>query len=181
MTDLMMPNGSTPMPALTTERLILRGLTLDDVSALHSVMHNAEVMRYFPTAPLPTPERIEKIIRLQLKHWQDHGFGWWAVEERSSGKFIGWAGLQYLPDTDENEVAYLLGQPFWGAGYATEAARASLGFAFGAVGLSAIVGIVHHENVPSQRVLEKIGMARIERKEYFGMDCFRYLIEGTNA
>lgn len=177
MTDTAVPNQPPFIPAISTDRLKLRGFTLDDVQPLHRVMHDAAVMRYFPAAPLPTVERIEKTIHLQLQHWQEHGFGWWAVEELASGMLMGWAGLQYLPDTDENEVAYLLGKDFWGHGYATEAARASLSFAFEVVALPAIVGIVHCENVPSQRVLEKIGMVRAERKEYFGMDCYRYFIE----
>jgi [ribosomal protein S5]-alanine N-acetyltransferase len=180
MTDLRWKADSNMLiPTITTNRLALRPFASDDVDPLYRIMSNPKVMSYFPPAPLPPPERIERIIQGQLKHWEKHGYGWWAVQQLTSAELIGWAGLQYLPDTDENEVAYLLGQPFWGQGFATEAAGASLDFAFNSLGLSSIVGIVHHENLASQRVLEKLGMTFTERKDYFGMDCFRYLIERT--
>jgi len=139
------------------------------------------VLRYFPS-PLPPPyERVERLVQEQLDHWQDHGYGWWALEVRRTGDalrrpgvFIGWAGLQYLPETDETEVGYLLGTAYWGQGLATEAARESVRFGFEELDLPEIVGIVHPDNVASQRVLEKAGLSRVERTVYFNMDCYRY-------
>jgi ribosomal-protein-alanine N-acetyltransferase len=130
------------------------------------------------------------MIRFQLKHWEQHGYGWWAMcqadlavdvaalspDAPQSRPLIGWAGLQYLPDTDEIEVGYLLDKGHWGRGLATEAARASVRFGFDALGIETIVGVVHPENVASQRVLEKAGLSYVERANYFGMDVCRYLI-----
>jgi ribosomal-protein-alanine N-acetyltransferase len=90
---------------------------------------------------------------------------------------MGWCGLQYLPDTDETEVGYLLGRDYWGRGLATEGSVASVKYGFDELGLEFIVGIVHPEHVASQRVLEKSGLSFVERARYFGMDCFRYLLE----
>ncbi|MCF7826647.1 MAG: GNAT family N-acetyltransferase [Candidatus Marinimicrobia bacterium] len=111
-----------------------------------------------------------------MKHYQDHQFGWWAVEEIDVGKLIGWNGLQYLPETNEVEVAYLLSRKKWGQGLASEGAQASLQFGFEVLQLETIIGITHLENKASQKVLEKIGMHSRERNHYFGMDCYKYII-----
>jgi RimJ/RimL family protein N-acetyltransferase len=149
---------------------------------LYEIMEERDVLRYFPS-PLPPPyERVQRLVQEQLDHWHEHGYGWWALEVRRDGYagsqpgvFIGWAGLQYLPETDETEVGYLLGRAYWGKGLATEAACASVRFGFEDLGLPEIVGIVHPDNVASQRVLEKAGLARVERTVYFNMDCYRYV------
>jgi RimJ/RimL family protein N-acetyltransferase len=168
------------IPTVTTVRLILRPFTTEDVEPLHHILGEEGVLRYFPNTNPPSRDRVQKMIAAQLKHWQEHGFGWWAVELRSRHGLIGWSGLQFLPETDEVEVAYLLGKAFWGQGLATEAARASLQFAFQDVGMGTIVGIVHPDNVASQRVLEKLGLSFVDKAPYFGMDCYRYSIERSS-
>ena len=90
---------------------------------------------------------------------------------------MGRCGLQYLPDTAEVEVDFILGNEYWGHGFATEAAKVSLQYGLEKLGINTIVGIVHIDNIASQRVLEKIGMRLIESKEYFGMPCYRYATE----
>lgn len=165
------------IPTIMTPRLRLRAFTQDDAAPLHRIMGNPGVLRYFPNQDPPSLDRVQKLVSGQLEHWQEHGYGWWVVELCSQPGLIGWAGLQYLPDTDETEVAYLLGENYWGQGVATEAARASVQFGFGELALAFLVGIVHPENIASQRVLEKAGMTFVERTHYFGMDCFRYTIE----
>ena len=61
-------------------------------------------------------ERVQKIIENQLKHWDTHGIGWWAVIPQKQTELIGWNGLLYLPETDKIEVGYLLRRQFWGQG-----------------------------------------------------------------
>jgi ribosomal-protein-alanine N-acetyltransferase len=156
----------------------LRPFVEPDVDPLHRVMSDPEVLRYFPSPNPPARDQIERLIEFQLKHWDQHGYGWWAVcaTDLPEAPLIGWAGLQYLPETDETEVGYLLDKGHWGRGLATEAARSSVRFGFDDLGIEAIVGIVHPENVASQRVLEKAGLVYVERAHYFGMDVYRYLI-----
>lgn len=166
----------TRMPVVSTARLILRPFVPGDVESLYHMMNDRDVMRYFPAAdPLPL-EKVDKLIQSQLKHWEAHGYGWWAVELRSDRQLIGWSGLQYLPETDETEVAYLLGKPFWGRGLATEAAQAGLHFGFETLGLPAIVAIVHPQNLASQGVIRRLDMSFVDCARYFGMNCYRYRI-----
>ncbi|MCP4362490.1 MAG: GNAT family N-acetyltransferase [Chloroflexi bacterium] len=164
------------IPTITTPRLALRPFTEADTTALYEILSDPEVLRYFPSSKPPAQEQVARLIAGQLKHWKAHGHGWWAVESRAGGQFMGWCGLQYLPETDEIEVGYLLGKPFWGQGLATEATQASLRYAFEDKGLETIVAIVHPGNRASQRVLEKSGMAFTNEAEYFGMDCYRYVL-----
>jgi RimJ/RimL family protein N-acetyltransferase len=165
------------IPTLRTARLVLRPFTEEDIEPLHGLLGKGDVMRYFPNPNPPSLEGVQKLVLGQLKHWHDHGYGWWGVEFPGTEGLIGWSGLTFLPETTEVEVAYLLGKAFWGKGLATEAARACLRFGFERVKPDEIVAIVHPENVASQRVAEKLGMSFTNEAHYFGMDCYRYAIE----
>jgi ribosomal-protein-alanine N-acetyltransferase len=165
------------VPTISTARLTLRSFTLDDVDALYQILQVPGVLDYFPNSDSPDLNRVRKLIQRQLDHWQEHGYGWWAVVPNSDNQLIGWSGLQYLPETDEIEISYLLSKPFWGKGLATESAQAGLHFGFNTLGLETIVGIVHPEHIASQRVLEKIGLQFVRQAEYFGMQCYQYSID----
>jgi ribosomal-protein-alanine N-acetyltransferase len=167
------------IPTRVTERLILRPFEPQDSAALHRIMSEEDILRYFPNSTQPSLEAVGKLIGRQLDHWQKHDCGWWAVELRREPGLVGWNGLQYLPDTDEIEIGYLLSRACWRRGLATEGACEGLHFGFRELGLAAIVGIVHPDNLASQRVLEKLGMIRTVETEYFGMRVFRYAINAA--
>lgn len=88
---------------------------------------------------------------------------------------IGWNGLQYLPETDEVEIGFLLSKAYWGQGLAVEGAEVVLQYGFERLGLEEIVALVHPENEASQRVIEKLRMSFVEEAEYFGMKVYRYV------
>jgi ribosomal-protein-alanine N-acetyltransferase len=167
---------TTNIPTLTTPRLTLRPFTLNDVAPLYRILNQPDILQYFPNPGAPSIERAQKIIEKQLTHWQEHNFGWWAVVPNKQTELIGWNGLQYLPETDEVEVGYLLSKQFWGRGYATEGAKASIQFGFENFNFGEIIGLTHPENIASQNVLKKCGMHFIEQKEYFGMQLFRFML-----
>jgi RimJ/RimL family protein N-acetyltransferase len=75
------------------------------------------------------------------------------------------------------EIDFILGKPYWGQGFASEAGRTSLCYGFDQLGVTSVVGIVHPENKVSQRVLEKLGMRLAEHTQYFGMEVYRYTID----
>jgi ribosomal-protein-alanine N-acetyltransferase len=162
---------------LSTHRLRLRQFKLSDEDSLYQLLTQGDVLRYFPNPNPPTPERVHHLIANQITHWGAHGYGWWAVQERLSGALLGWCGLQYLPETDEIEVGYLLGREYWGRGFATEAARASVDFGFNRLQLENIIALVHPQNKASIRVIEKLGMTFTGRFQYFGMEMLRYILK----
>ena len=164
-------------PTTTTSRLTLRPFTPADAVPLHRILNQPNIMQYFPTTSAPDMERVENLIERQIAQWKEHALGWWAVVPHGQDELIGWNGLQYLPETDEVEVGYLLSQPFWGQGFATEGAKAALEYGFVALGLKQIIGLTHPENTASQNVLKKCGLEFTYQAEYFGIQVFRFSLE----
>jgi ribosomal-protein-alanine N-acetyltransferase len=117
-------------------------------------------MQYFP-ALLPA-EDSNALVDLIQSHLEEHGWGLWAVEVRSTGAFAGFIGLT-RPRIDAHftpcvEVGWRLGSVYWGHGYATEGATAALAFGFGTLGLPEIVSLTTESNARSRRVMERVGM-----------------------
>jgi ribosomal-protein-alanine N-acetyltransferase len=166
-----------PIPTITTPNLTLRAFNPDDAELMHRILAGKDVLRYFPGTNAPTPEQVERMIESVLKHWEEKGYGLWAVELRQNGDLIGRCGLQLIADTAEVEIDFIIDRQYWGRGLATEVGKASLKYGFEELGLVAVVGIVHPENLAAKRVLEKLGMQFVEATEYFGMACYRYLVE----
>lgn len=163
------------IPIVETPRLILRSWSPSDADRLYSILQEKDIFKYFPRAWAPERPWVDKYIHHHLCHWEEHGYGHWAVVNRESGEVIGWNGLEYLPETSETEVAYLLGRESWGRGFATEAAAAAVDFGTDTCRLKPIIGLVHPGNIASIRVLEKIGLVLSNRATYWGMEFLRYV------
>lgn len=146
---------------------------------LHRIYQVEDVLRYFPSTTPPPLERVERFILEQQKHWEQYHCGNWAILPDHGKEMIGWAGLQYLPELDEIEVGFLLAKPFWGKGYATAAAQASLQYGFNHLKLEKIIALVHPQNFASQRVLGKCGLTCQETIHLWGIDLIRYQIKNT--
>jgi RimJ/RimL family protein N-acetyltransferase len=112
-----------------------------------------------------------------LAHWDRHGFGLWALHDRTDGRFVGRCGVAYLHDFPDAELAYTLARRYWGRGLATEAARAALAHALGALRLPRVVGVALVENLASQKVLLKAGMTLQGPYRYDGKDARLYGID----
>ncbi|MGD0246255.1 MAG: GNAT family N-acetyltransferase [Streptosporangiaceae bacterium] len=151
-----------------TGRLILRGWRESDLQPWAAMNADPEVRRYL--GPLLTPEQAEAWVLNFQDDLVRRGFGFWAVEVRSSGEFIGFTGLGILDDempvAGSVEVAWRLARPAWGNGYATEAARAVLEYSFGPLGLLEIVAVTMAENLRSRAVMERIGMSRDPAEDF---------------
>lgn len=145
---------------LHTERLILRPWCPGDRQAFAALCADAKVMEFFP-AILTRAESDQMAERLE-QHFADHGFGPWVVEEKAGEPFLGFVGLFHTTFeahfTPCVEVAWRLMPAHWGQGYATEAARASLRFAFEELALPEVVSFAVVANHNSRRVMERIGM-----------------------
>lgn len=164
------------IPELITSRLILRAWQPGDADALYRIVQEPGILDYFPRTTPPPPEWPMKYINHHQEHWRQRGYGHWAVTLRETGQVIGWNGLEFLPETQETEVAYLLSHAFWGQGLATEAAKAAVVYGLETARLDFIIGLVHPLNIGSQRVLEKSGLAFTHAARYFGMELWRYII-----
>ena len=164
----------TQIPIITTTRLTLRPLQPADAVTLHRIYQADGVLRYFPNPNPPAIEKVERFILEQQQHWEVYGYGNLGIMRDGKDEIIGWVGLQFVPELNETEVGYLLDRSFWGKGYATEAARASLQFGFDHFTFSKLIALVHPENIASQHVLEKCNMKYIETIYLWGIDLMEY-------
>jgi RimJ/RimL family protein N-acetyltransferase len=152
-------------PSIETDRLLLRPWRpAEDLDAVAALNADPAVMRWVtPNRPLRREESADFLDRV-IRHWDEHGFGLWAVVPRHEphAGCVGFAGLaipSFLPAVlPAVEVGWRLAAGVWGRGYATEAARASLAFGFERLELRSIVSIVDARNERSLRVCEKLGM-----------------------
>jgi RimJ/RimL family protein N-acetyltransferase len=151
------------IPVLTTERLVLRGFTEADFEPFASIVADREVVRFLDNGEPITREDCWRGMALFIGHWHLRGYGWWAVEDRGTGDFLGRIGLYNPEGWPGIEVGWLLRRDAWGVGLATEGATAALHFAFDVVGADHVISLIDARNTRSIRVAEKIG-ERYERE-----------------
>ena len=162
------------IPTIFTDHLSLRPWNPEDSGALVTILQEKDILYYFPDKSPLSREKVDRYIAHHLAHWAEFGYGHWAVISREDGHLLGWNGLEYLPEINETEVAYLLSRQVWGRGYATEAALAAVHYGFEQARLDVIVGLVHPENVGSVRVLEKCGLTFVDQLTLWGLEMSRY-------
>ena len=147
------------MAEITTERLIMRGWREADLAPWAAMNADPEVRRY--VGPLLTFEQAAAWVLNYQDDLDRYGFGFWAVEIRASGEFIGFTGLNTMDKGTPFsgvELGWRLARSAWGRGYATEAGLAALRYGFDAVGLPEVVAVTMARNVRSQAVMRRIGM-----------------------
>lgn len=162
---------------IETERLFIREIRDEDERGLFELDADPDVHRYLGNQPVKTMEEIRKVIAFIQRQYQENGIGRWAVIEKSTGNFIGWTGLKRMTVQVNNHLNYYdLGYRFikkyWGKGYATETAIATLIHGFKTMNLEAIYAMVDIENHASRRVLEKVGLECLETFDYEGTNHY---------
>lgn len=149
-----------PAPELATERLRLRRWDKRDREPFAALNADPRVMEHFPGCLSAVQSR--DLIRRFEEHFEEYGFGLWAVESRETSELLGFTGLQ-VPQFEAAftpcvEVAWRLAFEHWGRGYATEAARAALHCAFAELGLDEVVAYAVPANARSLAVMQRLGM-----------------------
>jgi RimJ/RimL family protein N-acetyltransferase len=152
---------------IRTDRLIMRRWRDSDLEPFAELNGDAETMRYFPyTLDRAGSDALAELIE---QRFELNGYGMWALEVAASGQFIGFTGLNPIPEGAPGaggpgaggiEIGWRLARAGWHQGYATEAARAALGVAFDGVGLAEVWSFTSVLNEPSQAVMRRIGMTQ---------------------
>lgn len=155
-------DGQTLLPPIQSKRLILRTCRANDLAPFAAMCADPRVMEFFPG--LIDRNRCNRFIDGLMSHLDEHGFTFWAMEERATGRFAGFTGLSWTDfDADFTpavEIGWRLPFEFWGRGLASEAALASLRYGFKIAGLDEIIAITAEINRRSRVVMERIGMKR---------------------
>jgi RimJ/RimL family protein N-acetyltransferase len=160
-----------PMPfRLETPRTFMREILGNDFEFLLGMLSNPEVMRFYPKCS--DARDVREFIDRMRKRYREDGCGLWLLVDREKGQPLGRVGLvrQSVNGQDEFEIGYMIDQPFWRRGLATEAALAVRDYAFAERKLARVVSLIRPDNLPSQGVARKLGMASIGRTEHGGRE-----------
>lgn len=155
------------MTELHTERLLLRRWQDSDLEPWAAMNADPQVREHL--GQLMTREQSDASVARFQQEFDAHGYGWFAVEVQETGRFIGFAGLD---DVDDEmpftgvEIGWRLERAAWGHGYATEAARAVLGFAFDTLDLDEVLALTTATNMRSQAVMRRIGMTHDPAEDF---------------
>lgn len=148
-----------------SERVFLRPYTQADFAALHKIVSDKETMVAWGHGF--SKKESEEWLEKQLAHYQQYGFGIWAIVEKKSGKIIGNAGLNYAEINLKSktqkivEIGYLLHRDFWGKGYGSEAARICAKYGFETLGLEEVYCLIKEDNLSSLKVAKKLSMQKV--------------------
>ena len=160
------------MLQLETDRLLLRAPVPEDAEALAPMYGDPEVMRYVGDGRTLTRGDTERSVKRMIERWEADGFGLFTTVRQEDGAVIGRVGLlvwntpTWEPTTraeaanapSEVEVGYTLGRPYWGRGYATEAAGAVRDYALEELGAERLIALIIHGNTASENVARKLGL-----------------------
>jgi RimJ/RimL family protein N-acetyltransferase len=167
------PSLMPTVPVVETERLRLRGYTLDDFDHCRALWTDSEVVRWMSGKPFTLEECWTRFLRY-VGHWSVMGFGYWAVEERLTGDFVGEVGMgNFKRDLDPPlgripELGWILAPSQHGKGYATEAAVGALRWGRTQLRAESFACIIHPDNRASLRVAAKCGFGEEQRSVYKG-------------
>jgi len=142
---------------IETERLYLREFMLKDASALFKMNSNPNVLQYTGDAPFKSTTATESFIK-NYNHYESYNMGRWAVCGKKQGEFLGWCGLKYHPEEDYIDIGYRFSEKHWNKGFATEATKGVLSYAFNVLRIQDIYAYVDKRNHGSMKVAEKSGL-----------------------
>jgi len=166
---------------LQTARLTLVTLSSNHIGALNELDADPAVMHYITDGAPRPPGHIEAAVPRVVPSGREHlGLGFRATAPTETGEFMGWFILKHLLDTGEVEVGFRLKKKFWNQGFSTEAGRALIHHGFETLGLERIIAIVRPDNLASQAVIKKIGLAYEDKRVFHGMQCLYFSLDRSD-
>lgn len=165
---------------LETSRLLLRQFTEKDFPAFATMMANKDVTRFINMGQAMDSQQAWRTMAAILGHWQLRGYGLWAVEEKASGRFVGRVGLINPEGWPGLELAWALDRPFWGQGYATEAAIAAGNWAFRELACDKLISLIDPDNESSRRLAQGLGQHCTGEVEVMGQLIDLYEVNSSN-
>ncbi|WP_149206405.1 GNAT family N-acetyltransferase [Flavobacterium johnsoniae] len=170
---------------IETERLLLRELLLSDVDGMFELDSNPNVHLFVGNNPVKNIEQSVEYIHFVQKQYKDFGTGRWAVILKETNEFLGWSGIKFITDeinghTNFYEIGYRFIEKHWGKGYATEAGKAFVDYAFNEMKVDALYAYADAGNENSRKILEKLGLHYVNSFEHEGEIEVWYEIKNPN-
>jgi RimJ/RimL family protein N-acetyltransferase len=165
-----------------TERLVLREILPTDVDGMFEMDSDPDVHLYVGNEPLQTKEQAAAVIEFIRQQYIINGIGRWAVIDKKTNEFLGWAGLKLITEPINNhnnflDLGYRFIKKYWGKGYASEAATASVAYAFTEMQANEVYAHAHSENGASNKILTRTGLTFIESFVHQNILCNWYKID----
>jgi ribosomal-protein-alanine N-acetyltransferase len=166
---------------IETNRLILRPFLDSDAQGIFEMDSDPEVHTYLGNNPITTMAQAEEVVAFIRGQYEPLGTGRLAMIEKNSGNFVGWTGLKLVTEeiiglVNFYDLGYRLARKYWGKGYATESAIASLDLGFGTMNLPEIYAESDVGNDASNHILQKVGMTWMGELMHYGRPHFYYKI-----
>jgi RimJ/RimL family protein N-acetyltransferase len=167
-------------PVLETPRLKLRSHRIEDFADLAAMWADPGVTRHIGGKPATSEESWTRLLRY-AGHWELLGFGYWAIEEKQSGKYIGETGFADYRRVIESdlkdlpEIGWVIASAFQRKGYATEAVQAVVAWGDAHFGNTRTTCLIEPANAPSIRIAEKCGYREYQRTEYKGQPAIVFI------
>ncbi len=167
---------------LESPRLITQKLTENHILPWADFFKDKEAIEYFPLFDGTDLERSKSWMERQLMRYTENHYGMQALVDKKSNEFIGQCGLlaQEVDGINELEVGYHIFKRHWGQGYAPEAARLFINFAFENDLTDSMISIIHVNNLRSQRVADKNGLTREKQTKWLDLDVYIYRVNKRN-
>jgi [ribosomal protein S5]-alanine N-acetyltransferase len=148
-------------PVLETERFVMRAVVAEDAGAIFRMMSDPQVMRYFGTPPMTSPDEAARRVQAITSAFEQRAGIRWAIASRADGQLLGTCGFwRLMAEHSRAEIGYELAPEWWGRGAMTEALGEALSFGFTEMGLHSVEAQIHPDNIGSRRVLEKLGFVQ---------------------
>lgn len=156
---------------IETERLLLRELLLSDVDGMFELDSNPNVHLFLGNKPVKDIEQSLGHIKNIQQQYKELGIGRWAVILKETNEFLGWSGIKFIKNEINKhknfyEIGYRFIEKHWGKGYATEAGKAFINYAFDVMKVDAVYAYADAGNENSRKILEKLGLQYVNSFEY---------------
>ncbi len=152
---------------METERLQFTQISVEDGDFFSQFYSSALLTRYLPKGKPYTAAEIDTLLNNRVNHWQLYGFGTYIITMKVGGIPIGYCGLEHVYESEMVDIRYGIIEQYWGQGIGFEAAREIRDHGFDELGIKQIFGAAKHKNLPSLRILEKLGMIPFNGAQFF--------------
>lgn len=169
---ILMADSARGAERMLTARLLLRRPQPADVDAIFSINSDERACAYNPSDMLASRHEAQQLLRRWDEHWRRFGFGYWVVSCRGSESVVGFCGIKVmrLDDSEVMNLFYRFDPAVWGGGLATEAASAVTRWAADSIPERIVIARIRPQNIASQRVAIRAGLARAKQLDTMGED-----------